>query len=55
MDMKSPGWAAIISVIGHVQMGALCIVCFTVLCQPSGGKAKLPERHSFREATLKAS
>ncbi|CAO2589040.1 40S ribosomal protein S27 [Lemmus lemmus] len=34
--------------VNHAQMVVLCIGCSTVLCQPTGGKARLTEGCSFR-------
>uniref|UniRef100_A0A8C0EA29 40S ribosomal protein S27 n=1 Tax=Bubo bubo TaxID=30461 RepID=A0A8C0EA29_BUBBB len=32
----------------HAQTVVLCVGCSTVLCQPTGGKARLTEGCSFR-------
>ncbi|XP_072868096.1 small ribosomal subunit protein eS27-like [Chlorocebus sabaeus] len=48
MDMKSPGCHKITTVFSHVQMVVMCVGCCTVLCQPTGGKARLTEGCSFR-------
>ncbi|CAO2643164.1 40S ribosomal protein S27 [Lemmus lemmus] len=36
------------TVFSHAQTVVLCIGCSTVLCQPTGGKARLTEGCSFR-------
>uniref|UniRef100_A0A2K5IPT3 40S ribosomal protein S27 n=1 Tax=Colobus angolensis palliatus TaxID=336983 RepID=A0A2K5IPT3_COLAP len=38
----------ITTVFSHAQMVVLCVGCSTVLCQPTGGKARLTEGCSFR-------
>uniref|UniRef100_A0A8C9SE56 Ribosomal protein S27, isoform 2 n=1 Tax=Scleropages formosus TaxID=113540 RepID=A0A8C9SE56_SCLFO len=47
MDVKCPGLfpAAhlITTVFSHAQTVVLCVGCSTVLCQPTGGKARLTE------------
>ncbi|XP_057552394.1 40S ribosomal protein S27-like [Hippopotamus amphibius kiboko] len=48
MDVKCPGCYKITPVFSHTQTVALCVGCSTVLCQPTGGKARLTERCSFR-------
>ncbi|XP_050643248.1 40S ribosomal protein S27-like [Macaca thibetana thibetana] len=57
MDVKCPGCykittppcpAKITTVFSHVQAVVLCVGCSTVLCQPTGGKARLTEGCSFR-------
>ncbi|CAO2610694.1 40S ribosomal protein S27 [Lemmus lemmus] len=35
-------------VVNHAQTVVLCVSCSTVLCQPTGGKARLTEGCSFR-------
>uniref|UniRef100_A0A2K5D7A8 40S ribosomal protein S27 n=1 Tax=Aotus nancymaae TaxID=37293 RepID=A0A2K5D7A8_AOTNA len=42
MDVKCPGCYKITTVF------ILCVGCSTVLCQPTGGKARLTEGCSFR-------
>ncbi|CAO2598955.1 40S ribosomal protein S27 [Lemmus lemmus] len=34
--------------VNHAQTVVLCVGCSTVLCQPTGGKARLTEGCSFR-------
>ncbi|XP_072462692.1 small ribosomal subunit protein eS27-like [Notamacropus eugenii] len=49
MDIKCSGCYKITIVFSHAQMMVLCVRCSTVLCQPSGGKARLTEGYSFRQ------
>ncbi|XP_019607649.2 small ribosomal subunit protein eS27 [Rhinolophus sinicus] len=48
MDVKCPGCYKITAVFSHAQMVVLCVGCFTVLCEPTVGKARLTEGCSFR-------
>nr|XP_048286746.1 40S ribosomal protein S27-like [Myodes glareolus] len=49
MDVKCPGYYKITTVFSHAQtVVALSVGCSTVLCQPTGGKARLTEGCSFR-------
>mmetsp|Transcript_5732 Transcript_5732/g.11388 ORF Transcript_5732/g.11388 Transcript_5732/m.11388 type:complete len:86 (-) Transcript_5732:36-293(-) len=48
MDVKCPGCFSITTVFSHAQTVVLCGNCNTVLCQPTGGKARLTEGCSFR-------
>ncbi|XP_072346679.1 small ribosomal subunit protein eS27-like [Scyliorhinus torazame] len=48
MDVKCPGCYKITTVFSHAQTVVLCVGCSTVLCQPTGGKARLTEGCSFR-------
>ncbi|PAV21883.1 40S ribosomal S27 [Pyrrhoderma noxium] len=48
MDVKCPGCFAITTVFSHAQVVVVCAQCGTVLCQPTGGKARLTEGSSFR-------
>ncbi|XP_016055578.1 PREDICTED: 40S ribosomal protein S27-like [Miniopterus natalensis] len=48
MGVKCPGCYKIPTVFSHAQMVVLCGGCSTVLCQPTGGKARLTEGRSFR-------
>ncbi|KAI0728601.1 ribosomal protein S27-domain-containing protein, partial [Fomitopsis betulina] len=43
MDVKCPGCFAITTVFSHAQTVVLCGACASVLCQPTGGKARLTE------------
>ncbi|KAH8083533.1 ribosomal protein S27-domain-containing protein, partial [Filobasidium floriforme] len=43
MDVKCPGCFQITTVFSHASTVVQCGSCSTVLCQPSGGKAKLTE------------
>jgi small subunit ribosomal protein S27e len=43
MDVKCPGCYKITTVFSHAQTVVLCVSCSTVLCQPTGGRARLTE------------
>ncbi|XP_040852443.1 40S ribosomal protein S27-like [Ochotona curzoniae] len=43
MAVKGPGCYKITTVFSHAQTVVLCVGCSTVLCQPTGGKARLTE------------
>ncbi|XP_025770981.1 40S ribosomal protein S27 [Puma concolor] len=45
---QCPGCYKITTVFSHAQTVVLCVGCSTVLCQPTGGKARLTEGCSFR-------
>ena len=50
---RSPGCFAITTVFSHAQTVVLCGACASVLCQPTGGKARLTEgeqNHRLRRA-----
>ncbi|CAM6033413.1 unnamed protein product [Sphagnum compactum] len=49
MDVKCQGCFTITTVFSHSQTVVLCGSCSTVLCQPTGGKARLTEGCSFRK------
>jgi len=49
MDVKCPGCVNITTVFSHAQTVVICSACSTVLCQPTGGKARLTEGCSFRK------
>lgn len=49
MDVKCPGCFKITTVFSHAQTVVVCVGCNTVLCQPTGGKARLIEGCSFRK------
>ncbi|KAI8896769.1 ribosomal protein S27-domain-containing protein [Globomyces pollinis-pini] len=49
MDVKCSGCINITTVFSHAQTVVLCNGCTTVLCQPTGGKARLTEGCSFRK------
>ncbi|KAG7167038.1 40S ribosomal protein S27-like, partial [Homarus americanus] len=49
MDVKCPGCFKISTVFSHAQTVVACVGCATVLCQPTGGKAKLTDGCSFRK------
>merc|ERR1712023_547059 len=51
MDVKCPGCFNITTVFSHAQTVVICSGCSTVLCQPTGGKARLTEGCSFRCAS----
>merc|ERR1711862_356890 len=48
MDVKCPGCFTITTVFSHAQTVVVCQGCSQVLCQPTGGKARLTEGCSFR-------
>ncbi|XP_035876099.1 40S ribosomal protein S27-like [Phyllostomus discolor] len=48
MDEKCPGHYKITTILSHVPTVVLCLSCSTVLCQPTGGKARLTEGCPFR-------
>ncbi|XP_070314747.1 small ribosomal subunit protein eS27-like [Odocoileus virginianus] len=48
MAIKCPGCCNITTVFSHAQTVVLCVGCSVVLCQPTGGKARLTEGCSFR-------
>ncbi|XP_031538263.1 small ribosomal subunit protein eS27-like [Vicugna pacos] len=41
MDVKCPGCCKITTTFSHAQTVVLFVVCSTVLCQLTGGKARL--------------
>ena len=47
MDVKCPGCYKITTVFSHAQTVVLCVGCSTVLCQPTGGRARLTEGRIF--------
>eukprot|EP00247_Physcomitrium_patens_P004497 XP_024360748.1 uncharacterized protein LOC112275043 [Physcomitrella patens] len=49
MDVKCQGCFSITTVFSHSQTVVLCGSCSTVLCQPTGGRARLTEGCSFRK------
>merc|ERR1712008_508229 len=48
MDVKCPGCLQITTVYSHAQTVVLCGSCNQMLCQPTGGLARLTEGCSFR-------
>merc|ERR1712136_181865 len=48
MDVKCPGCYRITTVFSHAQTVVVCAGCAAVLCQPTGGRARLTEGCSFR-------
>lgn len=48
MDVKCTSCLNISTVFSHAQTVVLCGSCSQVLCQPTGGKARLTEGCSFR-------
>ncbi|KAI5293776.1 40S ribosomal protein S27 [Ascosphaera acerosa] len=48
MDVKCHGCFTITTVFSHAQTVVVCPGCSIVLCQPTGGKARLTEGCSFR-------
>merc|ERR1712157_427186 len=49
MDVKCPGCFNITTVFSHAQTTVVCGSCSMMLCQPTGGKARLTEGCSFRK------
>ena len=49
MDVKCPGCINITTIFSHAQTAVMCPACAVVLCQPTGGKARLTEGCSFRK------
>ncbi|CAE7340811.1 RPS27B [Symbiodinium pilosum] len=49
MDVKCPGCLQITTVFSHAQTVVLCGNCNVMLCQPTGGLARLTEGCSFRK------
>ncbi|XP_034880250.1 40S ribosomal protein S27-like [Mirounga leonina] len=43
MGVKCPGCYKIITIFSHAQTAVVWVGCPTVLCQPTGGKARLTE------------
>ena len=56
MDVKCPGCYNITTIFSYAQTAALCVGCSAVLCQPTGGKARLtkdtPSERSSTKSTL---
>ena len=48
MDVKCQGCFSITTVFSHSQTVVVCGSCSAVLCQPTGGRARLTEGCSFR-------
>ena len=48
MDVKCAGCFQITTVFSHSQSVVLCSTCSSVLCTPTGGKARLTQGCSFR-------
>ena len=46
--MFCTGCYKITTVFSHAQTVVLCVGCSTVLCQPTGGKARLTEGKIFK-------
>ncbi|KAI3661147.1 hypothetical protein MP638_007567 [Amoeboaphelidium occidentale] len=49
MDVKCQSCYAVTTVFSHAQTVVLCTQCSTVLCQPTGGRARLSEGCSYRK------
>ncbi|KAA3471318.1 Ribosomal protein S27e [Gossypium australe] len=49
VDVKCQGCFNITTVFSHSQTVVVCGNCQTVLCQPTGGRARLTEGCSFRK------
>ena len=56
MDVKCPGCYNITTIFSYAQTAVLCVGCSAVLCQPTGGKARLtkdtPSERSSTKSTL---
>nr|GEZ42280.1 40S ribosomal protein S27-2 [Tanacetum cinerariifolium] len=48
MDVRCPGCFHITTIFSHSQTVVTCATCPNVLCQPTGGRARIPEGCSFR-------
>lgn len=48
MDVRCPGCMAITTVFSHATNVVVCGSCAVMLCQPTGGMARLTEGCSFR-------
>ena len=48
MDVRCPGCLTITTVFSHATTVVMCSSCALMLCQPTGGKARLTEGCSFR-------
>jgi len=48
MDVKCPNCVKITTVFSHAQTVVLCVGCNTILCRPTGGKARLTTGTSYR-------
>ncbi|CAI9172299.1 unnamed protein product [Rangifer tarandus platyrhynchus] len=48
-DVKCPGCSETTAVLSHAQTVVLGVAFSTVLCQTTGGKARLTEGCSFRQ------
>ncbi|KAG6422466.1 hypothetical protein SASPL_119038 [Salvia splendens] len=48
MDVKCPGCFNIMTVFSHSTTVVMCSNCQMVLCQPTGGRARLTEGCSYR-------
>mmetsp|Transcript_27890 Transcript_27890/g.38747 ORF Transcript_27890/g.38747 Transcript_27890/m.38747 type:complete len:85 (+) Transcript_27890:48-302(+) len=49
MDVKCPGCFHITTVFSHAHTVVFCSACNTVLCQPTGGRARLTDGCKFRK------
>ncbi|CAG9567988.1 unnamed protein product [Danaus chrysippus] len=47
MDVKCPGCYKITTVFSHAQRVVVCAGCSTILCQPTGGRARLTEGNYY--------
>ena len=54
MVVKCPGCYTITTVFSHAQTVVLSVGCSTVLCQPTGGKARFTEGCSFNRSSTKS-
>uniref|UniRef100_A0A8D1TY97 40S ribosomal protein S27-like n=1 Tax=Sus scrofa TaxID=9823 RepID=A0A8D1TY97_PIG len=54
LDVKCPGCYKITTCFSHAQTVLLCVGCWTVLCQPTGGKAGLTEDAPSDQSSAKS-
>lgn len=52
MDVKCPGCYKITTVFSHAQRVVVCAGCSTILCQPTGGRARLTEGKSIGQGGI---
>lgn len=52
MDVKCPGCYKITTVFSHAQRVVVCAGCSTILCQPTGGRARLTEGKPFEQLSF---
>jgi small subunit ribosomal protein S27e len=52
MDVKCPGCYTISTIFSHAHTVVCCHACSAVLCQPTGGKARLVDGCAFRKKAI---